>query len=307
MNSPRWRDSRWWRRCRRKRQFSSKEEFENVILRTEPNGTSVRLKDVARVELGLNTYSFDVRLDNQPVAGFGVLLSPGANALEVAKQVKTRMDELAPSFPAGVEWFLPFDATMFINAAIHEVVVTLLHRRGAGVHRDAGVPAELPRHADSHAGGAGGAHGRVHRHVGLRLLDQPAHLVWHGAGHRHRGRRRHRGHRIRRTHHARGASAAEGSHAQGDDADHQPDHRDLRGARGGVHPERAAVGLGGHDLPAVRDDHRDLDGVLGVPGVVADAGALRARCCGPSISRKTGSSSCSTAATTTRRNRTCAR
>src|SRR6188768_528791 len=106
-------------------QFSSKEEFENVILRTEPNGTSVRLKDVARVELGLNTYSFDVRLDNQPVAGFGVLLSPGANALEVAKQVKIRMDELAPSFPAGVEWFLPFDATLFINAAIHEVVVTL--------------------------------------------------------------------------------------------------------------------------------------------------------------------------------------
>jgi multidrug efflux pump len=107
-------------------QFSTKEEFENVILRTEANGTSVRLKDVARVELGLNTYSFDVRLDNQPVAGFGVLLSPGANALDVAAAVKARMDELAPSFPVGVEWFLPFDATVFINAAIHEVVVTLL-------------------------------------------------------------------------------------------------------------------------------------------------------------------------------------
>ena len=106
-------------------QFSSKEEFENVILRTEANGTSVRLKDVARVELGLNTYSFDVRLDNQPVAGFGILMSPGANALEVARQVKIRMDELASSFPAGVEWFLPFDATLFINAAIHEVVITL--------------------------------------------------------------------------------------------------------------------------------------------------------------------------------------
>src|SRR5688572_6053673 len=107
-------------------QFSSKEEFENVILRTDANGTSVRLKDVARVELGLNTYSFDVRLDNQPVAGFGVLLSPGANALDVARMVKERMDELAPSFPPGVEWFLPFDATIFINAAIHEVVITLL-------------------------------------------------------------------------------------------------------------------------------------------------------------------------------------
>ncbi|MDF3021026.1 MAG: multidrug efflux transporter permease subunit [Steroidobacteraceae bacterium] len=107
-------------------QFSSKEEFENIILRSEANGTSVRLKDVARVQLGLSSYSFDVRLDNQPVAGFGVLLSPGANALDVADQVRTRMNALAPSFPHGVEWFLPFDATVFINAAIHEVVVTLV-------------------------------------------------------------------------------------------------------------------------------------------------------------------------------------
>jgi multidrug efflux pump len=106
-------------------QFSSIEEFENVILRTEPNGTSVRLKDVARVQLGMSTYSFDVRLDNQPVAGFGVLLSPGANALDVAKAVKARMDELARTFPPGVEWFLPFDATIFIDSAIHEVIVTL--------------------------------------------------------------------------------------------------------------------------------------------------------------------------------------
>jgi multidrug efflux pump len=106
-------------------QFSTREEFENIILRTEPNGTSVRLKDVARVELGLNSYSFDVRLDGQPVAGFGVLLTPGANALDVAEAVKARMDDLAPSFPATVEWFLPFDATIFIKSAIHEVVVTL--------------------------------------------------------------------------------------------------------------------------------------------------------------------------------------
>jgi multidrug efflux pump len=107
-------------------QFSTREEFENILLRTEPNGTSVRLKDVARVELGLNSYSFDVRLDGQPVAGFGVLLSPGANALDVAEAVRARMDDLAPSFPASVEWFLPFDATIFIDSAIHEVVITLV-------------------------------------------------------------------------------------------------------------------------------------------------------------------------------------
>ena len=86
--------------------FSSVEEFENVILRTEPNGTSVRLKDVARVELGLQDYGFDVRLDDQPVSGFGVALLPGANALDVADAVKARMDELQKSFPPGVEWFV---------------------------------------------------------------------------------------------------------------------------------------------------------------------------------------------------------
>jgi multidrug efflux pump len=107
-------------------QFSTIQEFENVILRTEANGTSVHLKDVARVELGLNGYSFDVRLNDQPVAGFGVLLTPGANALDVAKAVESRMNDLSRTFPPGVEWFLPFDATIFIDSAIHEVVVTLM-------------------------------------------------------------------------------------------------------------------------------------------------------------------------------------
>src|SRR6185503_15810679 len=106
--------------------FGSIEEFENVILRTEPNGTSVRLKDVARVELGLQDYGFDVRLDNQAVSGFGVNLLPGANALDVADAVKARMNELARNFPRGVEWFVALDATTFITHAIHEVIFTLI-------------------------------------------------------------------------------------------------------------------------------------------------------------------------------------
>jgi len=105
--------------------FGSIEEFENVILRTEPNGTSVRLKDVARVELGLQGYGFDVRLDDQPVSGFAVTLLPGANALDVADAVKACMAEIAKTFPPGVEWFVAFDATTFITHAIHEVVFTL--------------------------------------------------------------------------------------------------------------------------------------------------------------------------------------
>jgi multidrug efflux pump len=106
--------------------FTSVDEFANVILRTEPNGTSVRLKDVARIELAPASYASEARFNGQPVAGFGVLLQPGANALEVAEAVKTRMAELAPSLPAGVEWFVPFDSTKFIITAIEEVIITLV-------------------------------------------------------------------------------------------------------------------------------------------------------------------------------------
>ena len=86
----------------------------------------MRLKDVARVELGLSGYGFDVRLDNKPVAAFGVQLLPGANALEVARNVKAKMDQLQQSFPSGVKWFNAFDSTTFITHAIKEVIITLV-------------------------------------------------------------------------------------------------------------------------------------------------------------------------------------
>ena len=105
--------------------FTSVDEFANVILRTAPNGTSVRLRDVAKIELAPSSYASEARFNGQPVAGFGVLLQPGANALEVADAVKTRMDELAASLPVGVEWFVPFDSTKFILTAIEEVIITL--------------------------------------------------------------------------------------------------------------------------------------------------------------------------------------
>jgi multidrug efflux pump len=106
--------------------FTSVEQFQNIILRAEPNGTAVRLKDVARVELGLADYGFDVRLNDQPVAAFGIQLLPGANGLAVAEAVTRKMDELAASFPAGVTWFNAFDTTTFIKTAIKEVVITLV-------------------------------------------------------------------------------------------------------------------------------------------------------------------------------------
>jgi multidrug efflux pump len=106
--------------------FSSPEQFENILLRTDPNGTSVRLKDVARVRLGQSQYGTEAYVDETPVATFAILLLPNANALEVMKAVRERMAALAPSFPPGVTWSVSFDSTTFIQTAIHEVLITLV-------------------------------------------------------------------------------------------------------------------------------------------------------------------------------------
>jgi multidrug efflux pump len=106
--------------------FNSPEQFENILLRTESNGASVRLRDVARIELGAAQYGFETEVGTTPVAAFGIQLSPNANALEVSKAVVAKMNDLQPSFPPGVTWAWAFDSTTFIRVAIREVVVTLV-------------------------------------------------------------------------------------------------------------------------------------------------------------------------------------
>jgi len=105
--------------------FRSPEQFDNILLRTDPNGASVRLKDVARVTLGAAQYGFETNIGTTPVAAFGIQLAPNANALEVSKAVAARMNDMQPSFPAGVSWFWAFDSTTFIKVAIREVIITL--------------------------------------------------------------------------------------------------------------------------------------------------------------------------------------
>jgi multidrug efflux pump len=106
--------------------FTSPTQFEDVILRTNTDGTTVRLKDVARVDLGAFQYGRDTQLDNVPVAGVAIQLLPGANALAVAEAVKARMRSLESSLPPGVSWFVPYDSTDFIHISINEVVKTLI-------------------------------------------------------------------------------------------------------------------------------------------------------------------------------------
>jgi multidrug efflux pump len=107
-------------------QLSTPEEFGSIVLRANPNGSTVRLRDVARIEIGGQVYATSARLNGKPTAAVGVQLSPTANALATAKAVRARMDELSKYFPAGVKYDIPYDTSRFIQISIEEVVKTLL-------------------------------------------------------------------------------------------------------------------------------------------------------------------------------------
>ena len=105
--------------------YSTAEQFGNIILRANEAGTTVRLKDVARVEKGAANHAFELRWKGSPAAGFAIQLAPGANALGVADAIHKRMDEIQASFPQGVTWFAPYDSSTFIKISIVEVAKTL--------------------------------------------------------------------------------------------------------------------------------------------------------------------------------------
>jgi multidrug efflux pump len=101
-------------------------EFEAIILKNSPDGATVRLRDVARVELGAENYGSKARYNGRPAAGLAIKLAPGGNALDTAKAVKARMAELSGGFPPGMKYVVPVDSTPFIQQSIEEVVKTLL-------------------------------------------------------------------------------------------------------------------------------------------------------------------------------------
>src|SRR6266702_6750132 len=100
-------------------------EFENILLKVNPDGSQVRIRDVARVELGAETYFIDSRYNGQPSSGIGIQLAPGANALDTAKAVRAKIDEIKPYFPHGLQVVYPYDTTPFVKISITEVVKTL--------------------------------------------------------------------------------------------------------------------------------------------------------------------------------------
>ena len=105
--------------------LSSVEEFENIVVRANPNGSIIRMKDVARVSLEAQSYNTESGLDGANAAVINILLLPGANAMEVAKNVRAEMEEISRSFPDGITYTIPFDTTTYISESIHEVYKTL--------------------------------------------------------------------------------------------------------------------------------------------------------------------------------------
>jgi len=106
--------------------LSTPDEYGNIVVRTGPNGAIVHLRDIARVELAATDYSRSTRLNGVPTANIGVYQLPDANALDVAKEVRKVMQQLAPTFPPGIHYSIPFDTTLFVSESVREVIKTLL-------------------------------------------------------------------------------------------------------------------------------------------------------------------------------------
>ncbi|MBO0142743.1 multidrug efflux RND transporter permease subunit [Agrobacterium sp. Ap1] len=107
-------------------QLTSPEQFGAIVLRANPDGSSVRLRDVARVEVGGESYNFSSRLNGQPSAAIGIQLSPTGNALATSEGVKAVMEELSGYFPAGVQYEIPYDTSPFVAVSIEKVIHTLI-------------------------------------------------------------------------------------------------------------------------------------------------------------------------------------
>jgi HAE1 family hydrophobic/amphiphilic exporter-1/multidrug efflux pump len=105
--------------------LSEPHQFEDIVVRANGDGSVLRLKDVARVELGSKDYEFVGRVNGRPATLVGIFLQPGANALETGRRVQAEVTRLAERFPPGLAYSIPYDTTRFVRVSIREVVITL--------------------------------------------------------------------------------------------------------------------------------------------------------------------------------------
>ncbi|MET0499385.1 MAG: multidrug efflux RND transporter permease subunit [Steroidobacteraceae bacterium] len=106
--------------------LATPEEFEQIVVTTTSNGSIVRLRDVARVELGAQTYNFESKVNGKQAVLLAVFLQPGSNALQTGNAIDTRLKELSADFPKGIAYAIPYDTIRFVEVSIEEVVKTLI-------------------------------------------------------------------------------------------------------------------------------------------------------------------------------------
>jgi HAE1 family hydrophobic/amphiphilic exporter-1 len=109
-----------------KGRLATTEEFGNVVVATSQNGSLVRLRDVARIDLGSFTYAIEAKADGKTGSGMAIYLAPGANALDVNDLVMAKMEEMSKRFPEDVKWLVPFESTSFVKISIEEVIQTFV-------------------------------------------------------------------------------------------------------------------------------------------------------------------------------------
>jgi hydrophobe/amphiphile efflux-1 (HAE1) family protein len=106
--------------------LTTPEQFGNIVLRANPDGSLLRVRDVARIDLGAQNQDIEGRLNSEPAVAIGIYLSPGANAVQTAAQVRANLDRLSQRFPEGLKYLVNYDTTTFVQATIHDVLITLL-------------------------------------------------------------------------------------------------------------------------------------------------------------------------------------
>ena len=238
-------------------------EFEEIIVRRGDDGSIVRIKDVARVELSSENYESAAYIDGKPAGGILIYQYADANALEIIHTVREEMDHLKASFPEGLDYTIVYNTTDYVDENIKEVEHTLIESFFAGHDRRVRVPPGLPRHDHPDAGDPGLAGRHVRGDGGLRLLDQFADALRAGPGDRPGGRRRdHRGRERREVPPSR--PGAPGGHPRRDGRDHHADRDDHPGAGRRVRPRGLHAGDDREAVQPVRDDDRLLVRLLGV-------------------------------------------
>ena len=255
--------------------YNKPEQYENIILKANPDGEILRLKDVAKVELGPSYYDIYSDIDGHPSAAIVLKQIPGTNAAVVIEEVKEKLKEIKEeSFPPGMDFAVSYDVSSVPGGLHREGAPHPVRGLRAGVAGGLPVPRGLAFHADPDPGGSGIADRDLLFHAVVRSVDQPDHAVRAGAGDRGRGGRRDRGGRSGACQDAREAPLALSGDQGGDSRDQRRDHRHHPGDDGGLRSGDLHDRAGRHLLPPVRHHDGHVHRSLRRRGPDAHAGSL---------------------------------